>query len=185
MMAELASTRDPLELILDQQRLAEREETSETIPSIQLVIFALGDRIQALPGPQVREILPPSTIYPVPGCPPAFAGVMRVRGEILPMIRLSELLQIKPAQPSHPGVILRIQGSRQIEGQPLQGGLSVDRVLDVLDLPAEQLRPPPETLAEPLRHCARAVLPIADQTAILLETDALFDIALCEMGPAR
>lgn len=53
-----------------------------------VLIFSLGEERYAFPGEQVREVRPLGQITPLPGTPAFVAGLMNVRGRIVPVIDL-------------------------------------------------------------------------------------------------
>ncbi|MBK1656342.1 chemotaxis protein CheW [Allochromatium vinosum] len=173
---------DPLSEILDRRRRGEAELVEVDAPTVKLVVFAIGERLQALPGRQVSEILPLSTIHFVPGCPPALEGVISVRGDITSVIRLGDLLGIEHGAPGRQGAILLAQGSHEVSGEPMRSGLRVDRVVDVLDVAEDAIQAVPDTLAEPLRRTARGVFQLDEHSVFLLDLDALFQDYLSGAG---
>lgn len=165
---------DPLNEILARRRTDDTDCVVVDAPSVKLVIFDIGERLAALPGRQVSEILPLSTIHVVPGCPPALEGVISVRGDITSVIRLGDLLGITHGTPGRQGAILLAQGTQTVGGEPMRSGLRVDRVVDVLDIVEDRIQPVPETLNEPLHRVACGVFQLDACTVILLDLDALF-----------
>lgn len=173
---------DPLSEILERRRSGETELVEVDAPTVKLVVFAIGERLQALPGRQVSEILPLSTIHFVPGCPPALEGVISVRGDITSVIRLGDLLGIEHGASGRQGAILLAQGSHEVGGEPMRSGLRVDRVVDVLDVAEDSIQAVPETLPEPLRRVARGVFQLEERSVLLLDLDALFQDYLSGAG---
>lgn len=57
--------------------------------------FSLGNEMYCLPVEAVEEIQPVSKITPIPSTPVWYEGVMNVRGSILPVVGLAELLGLK------------------------------------------------------------------------------------------
>ncbi|MEY6433194.1 chemotaxis protein CheW [Thioalkalicoccus limnaeus] len=163
-LAEILARRHRTELDADADAAIVDVET----PTTQLVLFAVGDSLFAFPGTSILEILPWARIYPIPGCPPSLEGVLHLRGEIVSVVRLGDLLDRGHAEPDRKTAILLGQGAG------LRSGLHVDRVLDVLELASTGIQPPPTTLAESLRRLATGVFHYRDQPVILLDLDRLF-----------
>jgi purine-binding chemotaxis protein CheW len=87
------------------ERLARLQEpragdTSGNAAEIVL-IFALGEERYAFPGEQVREVRPLGQITPLPGTPAFVAGLMNVRGRIVPVIDLCAFFDL--VRPTRPG----------------------------------------------------------------------------------
>ena len=87
-----------------------------------LVVTAAGVRY-AIPVQQVREVIRPDRITPVPGAPQMVWGIVNVRGAVVTVLDLAVLLGA-PRGAAWGSVVLLEQGNRCI-------GLAVDTVLDV------------------------------------------------------
>jgi purine-binding chemotaxis protein CheW len=150
--------------------------------TMQLAVFEIGDRLFAFPGEQVAEILPPPTIYFVPGCPPALEGVIDVRGEIWSVLCLGDLVGV--AHGSDPAVHPAAAPPRG-RGRPalllgrtatMQSALRVDAALDVLDCPRDSIRPAPDTLPDPLQSLATGVFAHGGRSVVVLDMERLFAV---------
>ena len=58
----------------------------DTLIRQQILLFRTGDRLMGLPLSQVQEVLPAFTCKEAPGMPELFAGLIMLRGEVLPVI---------------------------------------------------------------------------------------------------
>ncbi len=132
-----------LEALLAQRQGAELVSVDEA--TVKLVIFLLAGDLYALPGSAVQEIVADARIYHVPGCTPAIEGVINLRGDIEAVITLARVLRLVERAEAAGNQILVTQAGG------VRGGLRVDRVLDVVDLPESLLQPVPEALPEALR----------------------------------
>ncbi|WP_191905889.1 chemotaxis protein CheW [Nitrincola iocasae] len=163
--------------------LAARQASAEEIvdvdePVIKLVIFSLGERDFAFPGEAVGEVLPGTEpVYFVPGMPPAVEGVMNVRGDIESVIRLHNLLQL-----NDPGDITRHSAILLAKGKKMHSGLRIDRLLDVVDIPASQIQPPPESLPEHLHQYVTGLLQFKQHAIAVLDLDSVFSAWQGESG---
>lgn len=89
----------------------------------QWLLVRSGEQTCAIPVTQVREVVRPQGLRPVPGAPPIQAGIVNVRGAIVTVLDLRALRSGERAVT--PGSIVLLQyGPRVI-------GLAVDVVLDV------------------------------------------------------
>lgn len=147
-------------------------------PAQSLIIFRLGGQALALPGSQVREILPPTEMFFVPGCPADMPGVINLRGDILSIIRLGQLLafnglgQDSSALASNPmskdsGMILVTRG------QVMAMGFLVDEVLDLIEIPQSALKPPLATLPAQLLPWILATLDWNQEAVTCLDAEAM------------
>lgn len=107
---------------------------------IQLVTFRLGMENYGVPVSKIREIIRPMKTFPVPGLSDPVDGVINLRGEIIPIIRM------------HP--VLGIDDSACLEDERKQRviildsdsggyGFLVDEVWEVVKLSPDDVKPPP------------------------------------------
>ncbi|ACI99519.1 chemotaxis protein CheW [Rhodospirillum centenum] len=97
-----------------------------------LVVFALADRLCALPADAVAQILPMMDLARPPGVPPLLAGIAMLGRTAVPVVRLARLFDL-PEQPATAGTALL-----HLRGEPPRL-LLVDRAVAVLDPPEERL----------------------------------------------
>jgi purine-binding chemotaxis protein CheW len=96
---ELTSTRTQLttaerDAIFDSraEELAALEPGETTGDTFEAVVFAVGAELYAFPGPQVREVRPLPWLTRLSGTPASIAGLINVRGRIVPVIDLRPLV---------------------------------------------------------------------------------------------
>ena len=104
---------------------------------VELLAFLVSNEEFGLPVMQVREIRTWSAPTPLPHSDPALAGVINLRGTVLAVIDLARSLALAPARGDTPPVIVVIEDRGGLTG------LIVDRVLDIIALPAASLEPAP------------------------------------------
>lgn len=100
----------------------------------QYCVFARGNRDLALPIVAAREMLPAASITPVPQAPPELLGVLNLRGEILPLVRIDGWLGLSMRPPSVTDQIV------VVEGGGVRVGIVVDRVYDVRRIELQEIR---------------------------------------------
>lgn len=103
----------------------------------QYLTFNLKNRPYGVPIASVREINRMSDIAPVPRTPEFVAGVMNLRGKVIPVITLRRKFGFEDADNTKQTCIIVIEGA---EGQV---GIIVDSVSGVVSLTTEQIEPPP------------------------------------------
>lgn len=153
--------------------LAQRRHTDSGIvdveaPTVKLVVFAVGDALFAFPGASITEILPLTTLYPVPGCPASLEGVINVRGDIASVIRLGDLLGETHAATNRQTAILLGRGNA------MSSGLRVDQVVDVVDVLEEIIQSPPATLPENMQRWTTGVFAWQGRSVLVLNLEPLF-----------
>lgn len=92
---------------------------------VRLLIFRLGDLRCAAELIRVREVLPTQLPTRVPGAPPAVAGLINVRGVLVPLFDGRRALG---QLPTSDGAIMLVD----IAGRPV--GFAVDEVVDLITL---------------------------------------------------
>jgi purine-binding chemotaxis protein CheW len=103
----------------------------------QYLTFVLNQQLYGVPIGTVREINRMSDITPVPKTPEYVAGVMNLRGKVIPVINLRMKLNFKPISTTKETCII------VIETQVGQVGMIVDSVSGVIELVASQIEPTP------------------------------------------
>jgi len=104
---------------------------------VQLCTFRIGAEDYAVDIMRVREIIHPRPITPVPRTPAFVEGVVRLRGEVIPVLDVRKRLGVAPTTPTRRTrfVIVNVAGRRI--------GLVVDEVCEVLRLPRREIRAAP------------------------------------------
>lgn len=114
----------------------------------QWLVVTSGGTAFGIPVHQVREVVRPSGLTPVPGAPVIQAGLVNVRGAIVTVLDLHALRTGERAVT--PGSIVLVQhGARPV-------GLAVDRVQDVRGAAAgDPAAPAGATVLDAVALCAR------------------------------
>ena len=108
---------------------------------IQLVTFRLGAESYGIPVWNVREIIRPVDVFPFPGMKEPVEGVINLRGEIIPILRMQPILGVKTEQ---------VEGGERkrrliiMDNEGGGFGFAVDEVWEVVRVPADAVQPSPE-----------------------------------------
>ncbi len=105
---------------------------------LQFAIFKLGDLEFGIDIMKVKEITRYHKISKIPGTPPFIEGVINLRGVIIPIVDLRKKFGMEPREPDKKTRIIVATILKRI------AGLLVDEVIEVLRIPAENLKPPPQ-----------------------------------------
>jgi purine-binding chemotaxis protein CheW len=95
---------------------------------VEVVVFEVDGRSYALPLEQVVEVVRMVAVTPVPEAPPWIAGVVNLRGAMIPMIDLRPRLGL-PRTEIDPSQVFLVAAAR---GRTV--GVLADRVEDVVDV---------------------------------------------------
>ncbi len=103
----------------------------------QLCTFRVGGEDYAIDIMRLREIITPLPVTPVPRAPSFVEGVIRLRGDVIPILDVRRRLGLPVTPPTRKTKVLIVH----VAGRRL--GLIVDEVTEVLRLPRAEIRPAP------------------------------------------
>jgi purine-binding chemotaxis protein CheW len=134
-----------------------------------LVAFRLENQMYALPIEPIVRIIEMVTITPIPEVSHVVEGVINVRGKVVPVINMRRHFGLSevPLQLRTP-IILAQDGEQTF-------GLIVDEVIDVLNLPADQITRIADILPEEMGKAPvlRGLAHVQDDTVLLLNLEHL------------
>ncbi len=133
----------------------------------ELLAFWVADEEYAVPIVEVQEIIKVPTITSVPRVAPAVLGITSLRGTIVPVVDLRQLLGLEAAAPTRAARILVVRG----DDDPV--GFLVDRVSSVVRLGAEAIEPVPRTMQREALQLLAGVGKEGERMLILLELAAV------------
>jgi purine-binding chemotaxis protein CheW len=127
------------------------------------VVFRVGETEYLLCAADVLQLESYSGATPVPGAPPFVAGIVQVRGRVVPVIDLRERFHQPRVEPS--------LGTRIVvaETHGRRVGLIVDSAREVIHVDPEQIKPPPRVLMERAEGFIQAVAQIGDRLLMLID----------------
>ena len=133
----------------------------------QLITFHLGSQSFGLDIMAIREIRAWSPTTRLPHVPHYVAGVVNLRGTVLPVIDLGARLGWEPTSPTDRHVII----VAQIEGQ--LRGLIVDSVSDIVTAQDEDIQPPPSTGNDTVVPYLEGLVALEDRMVMVLDLPGL------------
>jgi purine-binding chemotaxis protein CheW len=144
---------------------------SKRAQAVQWLTFRLEAGEYALDIRDVIEVLSMVALAPMPQAQPWLAGMLNLRGRVMPVIDLRRRLGLtpRPYGLDTPIIVVR-QADRPV-------GLIVDEAVEVLTL-SEQALAAPDALAGP-DHAVRAIARLDDRLIMLLDLDRI-----CAGAPA-
>lgn len=129
------------------------------------LVLRVAGREYALAVGNVREVLRMVALTPMPGACPWLAGLVNLRGQGVPVLDLRRRLGLPAVPASLDAVIVVVD----VGDRPM--GLLAEEVVEVLDLPARQLR-----ATDPLagsEHLFQAVAEAGERLILVLAPDRL------------
>jgi purine-binding chemotaxis protein CheW len=137
----------------------------------QYLTFEVADEEYAIEITRVREILVYSSLTSVPRAPEFIAGVMNLRGSVVPVVDLRKKLGLPPTEIT--GTTCVVIVDIQSEGQTSHVGLLADDVRQVMSLASDDVEPAPAFGTKIDLAFLRGMGDLGDHFALILDIDRL------------
>ncbi|HEY4941432.1 MAG TPA: chemotaxis protein CheW [Rhizomicrobium sp.] len=141
--------------------------------TVSFVTFEVARQIFGVPVTKVQDILTPDAIAPVPGGPAEVQGLINLRGRIVTVIDLRTRLGLareEQTEGKRRGMCVTVE----MDGESYT--LFVDRVGDVITLPAALREESPATLDTLWRDVSDGVFHSGDRLLVILDVERLLAI---------
>ncbi|MGE4411284.1 MAG: chemotaxis protein CheW [Sphingomonadales bacterium] len=133
----------------------------------QLITFRLGSQSFGLDIMAIREIRAWSPTTRLPHVPHYVAGVVNLRGTVLPVIDLAARLGWEATIPTERHVIIVAQVGAQLRG------LIVDAVSDIVTAQDEDIQPPPSAGSDAVVPYLEGLVALEDRMVMVLDLPGL------------
>lgn len=127
------------------------------------VVFKVGGPHYVLPAKDVLHIEAFEGATAVPGAPPWVVGIVQVRRRVIPVVDLRARFGLPEVERTLGARVVVVQDGARVVG------LLADGAREVVHLPADAFRPPPEMIAEQARGFVKAVAEIGKRLVMLLD----------------
>ena len=141
-------------------------------PPTRLVLFGVAESIYGAPQQLVTEVSRVPAITPVPWVPGWVRGVISLRGDVFSVVDLRVLLG-HDATSLHTGRLLLVR----LSGEELSLALLVDRVEQIVNVAADDVRPPAGPLEGALAPYVTGVTETAGRLVAVLDLERLLQSA--------
>jgi len=133
----------------------------------ELITFELAGQIFGIDIMSIREIRAWTPVTPLPRVPHYVAGVVNLRGTVLPVLDLAARLgwAATEATPRHAIIVAQIDGQAR--------GLIVDSVSDIVTIAADTLQPPPASADDGMIQFLEGLAASEDRMVMVLNLAAL------------
>lgn len=151
-------------------------EKKDTPEAAQFLTFFLGDERYAIDVRKIHEVLEVPRITRVPRMPAFVSGVMNLRGNVIPVMELRHKFGLGKTEITEDTSIVVTEISDVFgdeEQSVLEIGLFSDAVDQVLDIPPENIEPPPAIGTSIDTSFIRGMGRIGDDFVIILKLDSL------------
>lgn len=141
--------------------------TAQTIvPTGTWATFTLAGELLALRVEDVQEVLVAQPLTPVPLAPPHIVGLLNLRGHVMTAVELRRRLRFANREREAENLVV-------VRAHDHLVALLVDSIGDVLELPGDDWRSAPETLAAEHRPFIFGICPVEGRLVLGLRTEAV------------
>lgn len=133
----------------------------------ELITFGIANQLFGIDIMTIREIRAWSPVTRLPRVPDYVAGVVNLRGAVLPVIDLSVRLGWAPTEttPRNPIIVTEIDGQSR--------GLIVHDVSDIVSIDANDLQQPDAVAHDHITNYLEGVAPFGDDMVMVLDLKKL------------
>jgi purine-binding chemotaxis protein CheW len=142
----------------------------------QFCTFRLDALLFGIEVDRVEEVLRHRPLTPVPLAPPQIAGLINLRGQIVPAIDLRRCLGL----PAHPDGL--VPGNVVLSGRDGPLSLLVDAIGDVVAVDDSRIEPVPDSVEPVTRRLLRGVCQLSAGLLLLLDAPALITCSIANDG---
>lgn len=137
----------------------------------QYATFEVGGHFLGIPVLEVQEVLRRQLLTPVPLAPPLIAGLINLRGRIIPALEMRTLLHLPDRVDTDAtlSVVLRTEDGLV--------SLQVDEIGDVLEIEAGRLERPPVNLDSHVRKFVSGVCRLEEKLLLVLDIGRAIDVS--------
>jgi purine-binding chemotaxis protein CheW len=137
---------------------------------VEFVTFLVGDLLIGVDIHHVEEINRQVDITPVPQAPPQVRGVINLRGEVVTVVDLRNVLGMGNTE------IGQYTRTVVVNSHDEQIGLLVDRIADVVLARSDQIDPPPANVGGVDGRFFKGVYKLEKSLLIALDVDAVIAV---------
>lgn len=134
---------------------------------LQLTTFWVDTNLCGVKVLDVQEILHYRKITPVALVPEHVRGLMNLRGDIVTVLDLRRMFGLPPLADETTSMNLVVQTADEAVS------LFVDRMATIVEVTADQLLPPPDTIQNALAGYLSAVCQVHDDLLLILDLEAI------------
>jgi purine-binding chemotaxis protein CheW len=149
--------------------------TTAAVHGGKYLTFALGKEEYGLEILKVREIIGWMDITALPRTPAYVKGVVNLRGQVIVVMDLRAKFGMEAAAKTDQTCIIVVEIAHA--GRKLSTGIIVDRVSEVLEIPGDNIEPPPSFGTTVATDFILGMGKVGDAVKILLDIDKVLSSA--------
>jgi purine-binding chemotaxis protein CheW len=147
---------------------------SEITETRQYLTFKLGNEVFATDVAKVREVLDLTPITAIPRTPEFMAGVINLRGSVVPVVDLRLCFGMSKTERTRKTCIVVVEVL--LEAEAIVIGALADSVEEVIDLEPEQIEPAPSIGTRIRTDFIRGMGKHDGQFIMILDIDRVFSV---------
>lgn len=135
------------------------------------LVFSLGNQEFSVQISAVKEIKEWAKATPFPAAPPFVEGVVNVRGSVIPLVNMAQMMGVSDDNDEKKAIIF-LKNEKKIIG------FSVSNVTDISDIDEDYFKPLPELSSDNLKYYSNGILSLGDRLVFSVNVSSLFDGSL-------
>jgi len=135
------------------------------------LVFSLGDQEFSVQISAVKEIKEWAKATPFPAAPLFVEGVVNVRGAVIPLVDMAQMMGIAEESHEKKAIIFLKNGSKVI-------GFSVTNVTDISDVDETDFKSLPELSSDNLKYFSNGIQSLGDRMIFSVNVSSLFEGSL-------
>ena len=140
----------------------------------QYLTFQAANEVFAIGILDVKEIIEIDAITRVPMMPAFIAGIINLRGSVVPVVDLAKRLGRHASIVSKKSCIVLVEINHEEDSQTV--GMMVDEVNEILEIDEEHTQPPPDFGTDIRTDFIRAMGRVDDKFMILLDVNHVLSV---------
>ncbi|MFW5995427.1 MAG: chemotaxis protein CheW, partial [Spirochaetia bacterium] len=141
----------------------------------RFLTFTLAEEQYAVDVIQVREVLSEITLTVIPRIPSYLKGVINIRGSVVPVVDLRTKLGLPDTGSTLDTSIIVMDLRTENGDDTVTAGCLADSVQEVVDIPEEDIEPPPRLGTPVHAQFMRGLAKKHDRFIILLDINRVFE----------
>ena len=152
----------------DPSRMAQES----TLPAdiVELLAFWVADEEYSVDILDIQEIIPMREITEVPRANPCLLGIISLRGTVVPILDLRDVLELPKSEVTRNTRVLVLQG----DAEPV--GIMVDNVTSVVRLSQREIEPKPKAMQREIGDVIEGVGRLEQRVLIVLDASAVIEV---------
>ncbi|WP_408873938.1 chemotaxis protein CheW [Gluconobacter roseus] len=135
------------------------------------LVFSLGDQEFSVQISAVKEIKEWAKATPFPAAPPFVEGVVNVRGAVIPLVDMAQMMGVSEETREKKAIIFLKNESKII-------GFSVTNVTDISDVDEAEFKSLPELSSDNLKYFSNGIQSLGERMIFSVNVSSLFEGSL-------